>query len=161
MKQGLAAFGPGSCSTAPREEAEMKEDNMRAAMVFIYGGYRPGVIGKITEIHGSCCAENWTGCCPKALEQDSSCENDCTRPAASCGDRGRIPPGCATMFGSFLTGKPREAAQGFNARAIVFNGLDGTRSLYESEGFQLTEEHDVRQWGNGSTEQMFLLDLAA
>jgi|WetSurMetagenome_2_1015567.scaffolds.fasta_scaffold40235_1 hypothetical protein len=32
-------------------------------------------------------------------------------PAASCGDRGRIPPGCAIMFGSFLTGKPREAAK--------------------------------------------------
>jgi hypothetical protein len=25
------------------------------------------------------------------------------------------------MFGSFLTGKPREAALGFNALAIVFN----------------------------------------
>lgn len=28
-------------------------------MEFIYGGYRPGVIGKITELHGSYYAENW------------------------------------------------------------------------------------------------------
>jgi len=44
-----------------------------------------------------------------------------TYPEASYGDRGRIPPGCAIMSGSFLTGKPREAVSGFNARAIVFN----------------------------------------
>jgi|GEM_PF-3357842 len=43
-------------------------------------------------------------------------------PAASCGDRGRIPSGCAIMSGSFLAGKPRETASGFNARAIVFEG---------------------------------------
>jgi len=42
-------------------------------------------------------------------------------PAASCGDRGRIPSGCAIMFSSYIAGKPREAVLGFNARAIVFN----------------------------------------
>jgi hypothetical protein len=42
-------------------------------------------------------------------------------PAASCGDRGRIPSGCAILFGSYITGKPRCAEQGFNAHAIVFN----------------------------------------
>jgi len=41
-------------------------------------------------------------------------------PAASCGDRGRIPSGCAIMSGPYITGKPRCAESGFNARAIVF-----------------------------------------
>ena len=43
----------------------------------------------------------------------------------------------------------------------TFKGLDRARSLYESEGFRLAEEHDIRQWGNSITEQMFLLDLNA
>jgi len=33
-------------------------------------------------------------------------------PESSPFDRGRIPPGCATMSGSFLAGPPREAEQG-------------------------------------------------
>jgi hypothetical protein len=40
------------------------------------------------------------------------------------------------MSGSFLTGKPREAALGFNARAIVFK-----RILVASNPDGLPEEH--------------------
>lgn len=43
----------------------------------------------------------------------------------------------------------------------TFKGLDRARSLYESEGFRLAEENDIRQWGNSITEQMFLRDLNA
>jgi len=47
------------------------------------------------------------------------------------------------MSGSFLTGKPREAAEGFNARAIVFNngfivhsaiGLDSEEKFWWAAG---------------------------
>jgi GNAT superfamily N-acetyltransferase len=38
----------------------------------------------------------------------------------------------------------------------TFKGLDRARSLYESEGFRLDVEHDVTQWGNNITEQMFV-----
>jgi len=41
----------------------------------------------------------------------------------------------------------------------TFKGLDRARALYESEGFRLTTEHDVGQWGNKITEQMFALEL--
>jgi hypothetical protein len=33
-------------------------------------------------------------------------------PPLQKGDRGRIPPGCAAMSGSFPTGPPRSADQG-------------------------------------------------
>jgi GNAT superfamily N-acetyltransferase len=41
----------------------------------------------------------------------------------------------------------------------TFRGLDAARSLYESAGFQLREEHDVTQWGRDLTEQMFEIHL--
>ena len=40
----------------------------------------------------------------------------------------------------------------------TFKGLDRARVLYESNGFRLDEEHDVRQWGNNITEQKFSLE---
>jgi ribosomal protein S18 acetylase RimI-like enzyme len=40
----------------------------------------------------------------------------------------------------------------------TFKGLDRARALYESEGFRLVAEKDVRQWGNKITEQMFALE---
>jgi GNAT superfamily N-acetyltransferase len=43
----------------------------------------------------------------------------------------------------------------------TFKGLDAARSLYERTGFQLCEEHDVRQWGRDLTEQMFEMHLEA
>ena len=41
----------------------------------------------------------------------------------------------------------------------TFEGLDEARSLYEREGFQLSEEHAVYQWGQNIREQKFELDL--
>ena len=41
----------------------------------------------------------------------------------------------------------------------TFEGLDAARSLYEAEGFELCEEHEVDQWGSHITEQMFQLYL--
>jgi len=52
-------FDPGSRSTSPHDEVALKEGNTMTAMEIIYGGYWPGVIGKITELHGSYYAENW------------------------------------------------------------------------------------------------------
>lgn len=41
----------------------------------------------------------------------------------------------------------------------TFEGLDAARQLYEKEGFRLTEEHEVDQWGRRIKEQKFVLDL--
>jgi GNAT superfamily N-acetyltransferase len=37
--------------------------------------------------------------------------------------------------------------------------LDRACSLYESAGFRLAEEHEIRQWGNSITAQLFLPGL--
>jgi len=41
----------------------------------------------------------------------------------------------------------------------TFKGLDRARSLYEGDGFVLTEEKKAHQWGIALTEQMFRLRL--
>jgi GNAT superfamily N-acetyltransferase len=41
----------------------------------------------------------------------------------------------------------------------TFEGLDMARRLYEQEGFVLSEEHDVEQWGRKIREQKFELIL--
>lgn len=41
----------------------------------------------------------------------------------------------------------------------TFQGLDAARHLYESEGFRLSEENPVFQWGQNILEQRFDLDL--
>lgn len=41
----------------------------------------------------------------------------------------------------------------------TFQGLDSARRLYESAGFVLTEQHEVRQWGSNIAEQKFELGL--
>jgi GNAT superfamily N-acetyltransferase len=41
----------------------------------------------------------------------------------------------------------------------TFEGLDEARSLYEQEGFQLSQEHDAYQWGQKIKEQKFQLEL--
>jgi GNAT superfamily N-acetyltransferase len=48
-----------------------------------------------------------------------------------------------------------------HARAFLwtFRGLDEARRLYEREGFLLTEEHEVNQWGQKITEQKFELAI--
>jgi GNAT superfamily N-acetyltransferase len=37
----------------------------------------------------------------------------------------------------------------------TFQGLAPARRVYEQEGFQLTEEHDILQWGQNIREQKF------
>lgn len=41
----------------------------------------------------------------------------------------------------------------------TFEGLEAARHLYESEGFILSDERDVHQWGKKIREQRFELDL--
>jgi GNAT superfamily N-acetyltransferase len=41
----------------------------------------------------------------------------------------------------------------------TFEGLDEARSLYEREGFRLSQEHDVYQWGQDIREQKYELDI--
>ncbi|MBM3301016.1 MAG: GNAT family N-acetyltransferase [Deltaproteobacteria bacterium] len=43
----------------------------------------------------------------------------------------------------------------------TFQGLDAARTLYERNGFRLTEEHNVDQWGTTLLEQRFDLDLVS
>jgi GNAT superfamily N-acetyltransferase len=43
----------------------------------------------------------------------------------------------------------------------TFKGLDCARRLYEREGFALTEEHEVDQWGQNIREQKFELAIDA
>jgi len=59
-----------------------------------------------------------------------------------------------------------ELAMDFSRRAgfrkvilWTFQGLSTARRLYEGAGFCLTEQHQVRQWGNTIVEQKFELDL--
>lgn len=48
-----------------------------------------------------------------------------------------------------------EANRLSSAYLWTFQGLDAARHLYESCGFQLTEEHVGEQWGTAVTEQRF------
>jgi len=41
----------------------------------------------------------------------------------------------------------------------TFEGLDRARFLYEREGFRLSEEHSIFQWGQNIKEQKFELNL--
>jgi GNAT superfamily N-acetyltransferase len=41
----------------------------------------------------------------------------------------------------------------------TFKGLNRAQSIYEQNGFELTEERDVEQWGGIISEQRFDLDL--
>ena len=41
----------------------------------------------------------------------------------------------------------------------TFQGLDSARRVYEREGFVLTEQHDVDQWGQRIREQKFELAI--
>ncbi len=192
MKQVSNAFDPGFRSTAPRKEAEMKEYNRGAAMEFIYGGYRPGVIGKITELHGSYYAENWgfdisfetqVGRELSDFLRDFRVGRDFFRTsragdhlAGSIAIDGKEAGSKGARLRWFIVA-PEFQRRGIGRRLVLeavdfcrkarygriylwtFKGLDGARCLYESEGFQLTEEHDVQQWGNSITEQMFSLEL--
>jgi GNAT superfamily N-acetyltransferase len=156
----------------------------------IYGGYWPGVIGKITELHGAYYHENWgfdisfetqVGRELSEFLRDFHDSRDFFRTARA-GDRfaGSIAidgkdAGSGARLRWFIVA-PEFQRLGIGRKLIrealrfcqeagygriflwTFKGLDGARSLYESEGFRLAVEHDVRQWGNKITEQMFALE---
>jgi len=64
--------------------------------------------------------------------------------------------------GGILIKRAIDFCREVNSRKVylwTFEGLDEARSLYEREGFRLTQEHDVHQWGQDIKEQKFQLDL--
>lgn len=170
----------------------MKEHNTRMAMEIIYGGYWPGVIGKITGLHGSYYAEHWgfdisfeaqVGRELSEFLQDFRDGRDFFRTArawnrfaGSIAIDGKEAGSKGARLRWFIVA-PEFQGRGIGRRLILeavdfcrkagygrlnlwtFKGLDRARSLYESEGFRLAGEQDIRKWGNSITEQMFLLDL--
>ncbi len=172
----------------------MKADNTIAATEIIYGGYWPGVIGKITELHGVYYYENWSfdisfeaqvGRELSEFLRDFHEGRDFFRTArvgdrvagfiaiegkqaATEGARLRwfiVSPGFQRLgIGHKLIheaiGFCRDAGYG-RIFLWTFKGLDRARALYESAGFRIAAEHDIRQWGNSITEQRYDLDLKA
>ena len=157
-----------------------------------FTGYFPGVVGKITEIHGVYYYENWAF--------DVSFETQVGRELSGfMGNFEEKRDGfwVAIVRGEFagsiiIDGSHADkegarlrwfiVAPGFQGRGIgrlligraidfcrkadykkvylwTFEGLDAARYLYESEGFLLSKERKVRQWGREIKEQMFELKL--
>jgi GNAT superfamily N-acetyltransferase len=158
------------------------------------GGYYPGVIGKITEIHAVYYHEHWGF--------DASFETQVGRELSvfiSEFDKDRDGLWVATRNKKFVGsiaidghGAPVEGARlrwfivdpefqntGLGKELIsrsvefcrqkkypkiflwTFAGLDVARRLYEQQHFQLSEAHDVHQWGRHIREQKFELILKA
>jgi GNAT superfamily N-acetyltransferase len=156
------------------------------------GGYYPGVIGKITEIHAVYYHEHWGF--------DVSFETQVGRELAlfvSEFDNDRDGLWVATRNGKFVGSiaidghnTPAEGARlrwfivapefqnaGLGneliSRAVefgrqkkyskiylwTFEGLNAARRLYEQHHFQLSQSHDVDQWGRHIKEQKFELIL--
>jgi GNAT superfamily N-acetyltransferase len=159
-----------------------------------YGGYSPGVVGRITELHALYYHEYWNFDISFEMQvgrelseflRDFRDGRDFFRTASAggrfagsvaidgkeAGSKGArlrwfivAPEFQGLGIGRRLTREAvdfcRKARYG-RIYLWTFKGLDRARSVYESEGFRLAEEHDIRQWGNRITEQMFLLDLNA
>jgi len=169
----------------------MKVENTMTAKEIIYGGYWPGVIGKITELHGVYYHENWgfdisfeaqVGRELSEFLRDFRDGRDFFRTARA----GNRFAGSIAIDGKDAVTKgarlrwfivaPEFQRRGIGRRLIreavhfcreagygriflwTFKGLDKARALYESEGFRLAAENDIRQWGNSITEQMFALE---
>jgi GNAT superfamily N-acetyltransferase len=179
--------------TSRKKAATGEEDTMTAKEI-VYGGYWPGVIGKITELHGVYYHENWgfdisfeaqVGRELSEFLRDFRDERDFFRTARArnrfagaiaidgkeAGSKGArlrwfiVAPGFHGLgIGRRLIREAVDFCRGAGHDRIVlwtFKGLDRARSLYESAGFRIAEEHDIRQWGNRITEQMYALDLKA
>jgi GNAT superfamily N-acetyltransferase len=186
------SFASGFRSSAKRHA--MKEDNTRTAIEIVYGGYWPGVIGKITELHGVYYNENWRFDISFEAQvgrelseflryfrdgrdffQTARAGNRFAgsiaidgKEAGSKGARLRwfiVPPEFQGLgIGRRLLRKAVEFCReaGYDRTILwTFKGLDRARSLYESVGFRIAEEHEILQWGNSITEQLYALDLKA
>jgi len=67
-----------------------------------------------------------------------------------------------TGIGKILLRKSVEFCKEVPYRRVflwTFKGLEAARYLYEEVGFRLIKEHEVRQWGQVISEQMFELTL--
>jgi len=191
-KHARISFASGFRSSAKKHA--MKENNTKTAIEIVYGGYWPGVIGKITELHGVYYHENWgfdisfeaqVGRELSEFLRDFREGRDFFRTARAgsrfagsiavdgkeAGSKGArlrwfivAPEFHGLGIGRRLI---REAVEfcreaGFGRTILwTFKGLYRARALYESAGFRIAEEHDIRQWGNSITEQMYALDLKA
>ena len=157
-----------------------------------FTGYVPGVVGKITEVHGVYYYENWG--------LDISFETQVGRELSEfvarfqTGQDGLWVANVAGGFaGSVAIDGSDAATQGARLRWFIvapafqgsgigkalleksiqfckevgyqrvflwtFEGLETARYLYESVGFRLSQEHEVRQWGRDIKEQRFDLTL--
>jgi len=157
-----------------------------------FTGYVPGVVGKITEVHGVYYYENWG--------LDISFETQVGRELSEFvarfqgGQDGLWVAHVAGVFaGSVAIDGGDAANQGARLRWFIvtpafqgsgigkalleksiqfckevgykrvflwtFEGLETARDLYESVGFRLCQEHEVRQWGQDIKEQRFDLTL--
>ncbi len=165
-----------------------------AAREIVYGGYWPGAIGKITELHGVYYYENWNfdisfeaqvGRELSEFLRDFRDGRDFfltarvgNRIAGSIAIEGRQAATEGARLRWFIVA-PEFQRLGIGRKLIreaigfcrdagygriflwTFKGLEGARALYESVGFRIAAEHDVRQWGRSITEQMYALDLKA
>jgi GNAT superfamily N-acetyltransferase len=157
-----------------------------------FTGYVPGVVGKITEVHGVYYYENWG--------LDISFETQVGRELSEFVarlQRGQDGLWVANVAGAFAGSAAIDggdaANQGARLRWFIvapafqgsgigkvllersiqfckevgykrvflwtFEGLETARYLYESVGFRLCQEHEVRQWGQDIKEQRFDLIL--
>ena len=159
---------------------------------FEWGGYFPGVIGKVTELHAVYYHEHWnfdvsfesqvgkelseffiqfnpqsdgfwTICVEESL---AGCIAIDGRAAQTEGARLRwfiVKPGLQGLgIGKQLLGKALNFSKSAGYRNIflwTFRGLGPARRLYENQGFKLTEEHALDQWGDSISEQKFELRL--
>lgn len=157
-----------------------------------FTGYVPGVVGKITEVHGVYYHENWgldisfetqvgrelseflarfrsgrdglwvanvAGAFAGSVAIDGS-------DADNQGARLRwfivTPSFQGSGIGKALLGKSVRFCKEVGCKRVflwTFEGLETARYLYESVGFCLCQEHEVRQWGREIKEQRFDLAL--
>jgi GNAT superfamily N-acetyltransferase len=156
------------------------------------GGYYPGVVGKITEIHAVYYHEHWgfdvsfetqvgreLSIFIKEFDNDRDGLWVATRGRKFAGsiviDGHNTPDEGARLRWFIVDSEFQNAGLGNQliSRAVefckqkkhpkiflwTFEGLDAARRLYEQHHFQLSEAHEVKQWGRHIKEQKFELIL--
>jgi GNAT superfamily N-acetyltransferase len=154
--------------------------------------YVPGVVGKITEVHGVYYYENWgfdisfeaqvgrelsdfvarlqagqdglwvahvAGAFAGSVAIDGS---DAHKQGARLRWFIVAPAFQGSGIGKALLGKSIRFCKEVDYNRLflwTFEGLETARYLYESAGFCLSQERDVRQWGRDIKEQRFDLTL--
>jgi GNAT superfamily N-acetyltransferase len=149
-----------------------------------YGGYYPGVAGKITEVHAVYYHENWGFDISFETQvgrelSDFLVEFDETRDGLWTAKRNNMFAGAVAIDVRWFIVVPVFHGLGIGkeliSRAVefckqkdfpkvflwTFEGLDSARYLYEAHHFELCEEHGVNQWGQHLKEQKFELHPGA